>query len=175
MTQCDHDTTSDTSRVGVTLLANFIPLINQSKPTTKHRPTTKSTPPPKHTARRWIDTQAGGGPTYAPGADPLLPLTKADLQDRWNQHTKHCLPCQTALAAIEKKAANAKVVAAVCFAALCALLGAVGPQAIAAGGWPAAAAAAAAAGVAVALKVAQGAAAAVAGFKFVAFEHADNH
>lgn len=126
--------------------------------------------------RRWIDSKAGGGPTYAPGADPLLPLTKAQLQDRWTQHTRHCVPCQTQLAALERRVAAAKVAAGALFAALCALLGTYGlPRLVQGAGAASAAAAAVGVGVLVALRVAQGAARMIEQFKYVGFDHADNH
>ena len=43
--------------------------------------------------RQWVDQH--GAPTWAPGATPPppLPLSKAVLLDRYEQHTKHCPTC----------------------------------------------------------------------------------
>lgn len=50
--------------------------------------------------RTWMDAEAGGGPAYF-GADPLAQdmgesaaLTREQMLDRYNQHTRHCPECQ---------------------------------------------------------------------------------
>ncbi|KIY99872.1 Rieske (2Fe-2S) domain protein [Monoraphidium neglectum] len=125
--------------------------------------------------RKWIDSKAGGGPDYGPAAGPIKPLSKRDLQDRWAQHTQHCVTCLAAMAAVRRRAQVAKAAATVLFAGLCAALGTFGVPRILAGGAPALVAAAAAAGAAVALWVARRAAAALDQFTHVEFTHADNH
>lgn len=126
-------------------------------------------------ARRWIDTQGGGGPPYAPGADPLLPLPKRALQDRWAQHTRHCTACQEGAKQLERRARSGKAAAAALFVALCALLGTYGVPGLLAGGLPGIAAAAAALGAAVALVAARKAEVYVQQFHYVGFNHADNN
>jgi hypothetical protein len=87
------------------------------------------TPPPPllpPSARKWIDTRAGGGPDYGPGAGPIAPQTKRQLQDRWAQHTASCTVCLAAMAAAQRRAAAARFAAAALFAGLCAVLGTYG-------------------------------------------------
>jgi hypothetical protein len=79
-------------------------------------------------ARKWIDSKAGGGPDYGPAAGPIKPLSKRDLQDRWAQHTQHCVTCLAAMAAVRRRAQVAKAAATVLFAGLCAALGTFGGE-----------------------------------------------
>ena len=54
--------------------------------------------------RRWLDECAGGGPRYAdtpapaheapPPAVAPLPLTRRQILDRYEQHTRHCPSCR---------------------------------------------------------------------------------
>ena len=49
--------------------------------------------------RRWLDELAGGGPRYGlaePGAPPpqqLVSLSRMQILDRWEQHTRVCPSC----------------------------------------------------------------------------------
>lgn len=87
---------------------------------------------PQRTARKWIDSVAGGGPDYGEASGPIKPLTKRDLQDRWAQHTQHCTACLAAMGQLRARAAAARAAAATMFAGLCAVLGTFG------GSWAAA-------------------------------------
>lgn len=54
--------------------------------------------------RRWLDEFAGGGPRYAHStasgheaplpAAASLPLTRRQILDRYEQHTRHCPSCR---------------------------------------------------------------------------------
>ncbi len=55
--------------------------------------------------RRWLDEYAGGGPTYSPfhalkgqpaPAPPAAgrPLSRRQILDRYEQHTRHCPSCR---------------------------------------------------------------------------------
>mgnify|MGYP001808028719 FL=1 len=105
--------------------------------------------------RAWIDKRAGGGPSYGPTTDPPpQQLTRRQINDRWNQHTHECTACQAALAGLKRQA---MAFAAVAFALVAALSGAVagaGLPRLLAGGAPAAAAAAAAGGACLAAALA---------------------
>jgi hypothetical protein len=126
---------------------------------------------------------------------PAQRATKQQINDRLNQHTKHCSICQKALQALQQKMQRAqKAAAALAAACIGVLAGAVLPQIIAAAvaagavqptaaagvaGWHAGAAAVLAAllgvGAAVAAAVAAAAAKEVEQFVYVEYSHADNH
>ncbi|PSC75292.1 Pheophorbide a oxygenase [Micractinium conductrix] len=56
--------------------------------------------------RRWLDELAGGGPRYGlaePGAPPpqqLVSLSRMQILDRWEQHTRVCPSCSRALSGV---------------------------------------------------------------------------
>ncbi|EFN58973.1 hypothetical protein CHLNCDRAFT_137587 [Chlorella variabilis] len=59
---------------------------------------------------RWLDEYAGGGPQYFPGpgaassgmgAAASKPLSRQEVLDRYEQHTKHCPSCRQVLAPLE--------------------------------------------------------------------------
>jgi hypothetical protein len=83
--------------------------------------------------RRWFD--AAGPPPYAAHAVDALrgkPLDKAQLLDRYTQHTAHCTSCSGALANACKASAVAKALLIAAAAAL--------PSLLLSSAWPAAAA-----------------------------------
>eukprot|EP00883_Tetradesmus_obliquus_P015685 jgi/Sobl393_1/8841/SZX73315.1 len=116
---------------------------------------------------------------------PAKRATKQQINDRMNQHTKHCSICQRALQALQRKVQAAqKAAAALAAACIGVLAGAVLPQLVAAlaagvAGFPAGAAAVLAVvlgvGAAVAKAVGDAAAKEVEQFVYVEYSHADNH
>ncbi|KAF6253987.1 hypothetical protein COO60DRAFT_1703552 [Scenedesmus sp. NREL 46B-D3] len=160
--------------------------------------------------RRWADAalqqQLNPADPASPTAASVITLTKPPVQratkqqinDRLNQHTRHCSICQKALQALQHKVQTAQNAAAALAAACIGVLaGAVLPQlaaAVAAGAEQSGAAAEAAVGVAglpagaavvlavllglgaaVARVVAAAAAKEVEQFVYVEYSHADNH
>eukprot|EP00850_Spirogloea_muscicola_P007222 SM000036S13266 [mRNA] locus=s36:245418:247515:- [translate_table: standard] len=80
--------------------------------------------------RQWLMRHAGGGVQWPDGIDTQLPtqfLSKEETLNRWNDHTRHCLTCQTALRRLQAVQHALRAVAAILLAA--AALGA--PAAIA--------------------------------------------
>jgi hypothetical protein len=130
--------------------------------------------PARAEARRWIDSEAGGGPDYG-GADAALPeLPKRAVNDRWAQHTSDCTRCAAAAAGLRRGAAAAWATAAALFAAECALLGTFGAPALLARAGPGLAAAGAAAGSVGAVVWALRAQALLREFDYVDFSRSDS-
>jgi hypothetical protein len=155
--------------------------------------------------RRWadaalqqqLDPTDPSSPTAASVFTLLKPpgqrATKQQINDRLNQHTKHCSICQKALQALQQKMQTAqKAAAALAAACIGVLAGAVLPQLVAAVAAAGAAQSGAAAavlpagaaavfamllglGAAVAAAVAAAAAKEVDQFVYVEYSHADNH
>jgi len=101
-----------------------------------------------------------------------LPGLHPAVQDRWAQHTAHCAVCQAALRGVEQQLFRAKAAAAVLFAILC---GALGAGALAQQGVARTEGGLAAVGLVVCLMVARSAASTVQQFKYVEFNHHNNH
>lgn len=118
-------------------------------------------------------------------------MTKQQINDRYNQHTKHCVICQKAMKDLQHKASVASAAAAALGVTLMSWLAAVLLPKWMAGVWlaafPTAAAAAVSPGLAVgvavfvslgaalAAAVAKQAAGELEQFSYVEYSHADNH
>eukprot|EP00850_Spirogloea_muscicola_P010411 SM000061S19238 [mRNA] locus=s61:362622:364656:+ [translate_table: standard] len=70
--------------------------------------------------RQWLMRHAGGGVQWPDGIDTQLPtqfLSKEDALNRWNDHTRHCLTCQTALRRLQAVQLALRALAAILLAA----------------------------------------------------------
>ncbi|GMH36787.1 hypothetical protein BSKO_04660 [Bryopsis sp. KO-2023] len=81
--------------------------------------------------REWMDSKGNGGPSFPSGqAMEMSDLSRQELQDRYESHTKECKECQRGLKLAETVVAAAQLAMILSFGGLCALFGSIGVKGI---------------------------------------------